>query len=164
MGFLSNQIQTLYSCSVHGPGHTMCALQLIPYTCDADKALKQRQTNRCTHTCTHTLTCMHVHTHTLINTHINTHTAYEFCSALEQVTSEADVKQALAIAQDKFGRLDAAINCAGIGVAFKTYNFNKDKPHSLEDFARVITVSLLWMCYRFAFLLPNCHFIGLNCL
>ncbi|XP_076468770.1 3-hydroxyacyl-CoA dehydrogenase type-2-like [Babylonia areolata] len=57
------------------------------------------------------------------------------------VTSEADVKQALAVAQEKFGRLDVAVNCAGIGVAFKTYNFKKDKPHSLEDFARVITVN-----------------------
>ena len=45
------------------------------------------------------------------------------------------------MAQDKFGRLDVAVNCAGIGVAFKTYNFKKDKPHSLEDFARVLNVS-----------------------
>ena len=57
------------------------------------------------------------------------------------MTSEDDVKQALAIAQERFGRLDVAVNCAGIGVAFKTYNFNKDRPHSLEDFARVLTVS-----------------------
>ena len=48
--------------------------------------------------------------------------------------------KALNLAQEKFGRLDAAVNCAGVGVAFKTYNFNKDKPHELDDFARVINV------------------------
>lgn len=29
------------------------------------------------------------------------------------VTSEQDVTQALAVAKDKFGRLDVAVNCAG---------------------------------------------------
>jgi 3-hydroxyacyl-CoA dehydrogenase/3-hydroxy-2-methylbutyryl-CoA dehydrogenase len=62
------------------------------------------------------------------------------------VTSETDVKKALEIAKNKFGRLDVAVNCAGIGVAFKTYNFNKDRPHSLEDFAKVITVSTGLYC------------------
>ncbi|XP_069501398.1 3-hydroxyacyl-CoA dehydrogenase type-2 isoform X2 [Ambystoma mexicanum] len=56
------------------------------------------------------------------------------------VTSEADVKKALALAIEKFGRLDIAVNCAGIAVAMKTYNFKKDLPHSLEDFQRVINV------------------------
>ena len=39
--------------------------------------------------------------------------------------------------QGKFGRLDAVVNCAGIGVAFKVYNFNKDRAHSQEDFIKV---------------------------
>ena len=39
--------------------------------------------------------------------------------------------------QETFGRLDATVNCAGIGVAFKVYNFNKERAHSLEDFAKV---------------------------
>lgn len=52
---------------------------------------------------------------------------------------------ALSIAKDKFGRLDTAVNCAGIGVAFKTYNFKKDLPHSIEDFIRVLTVSLIYI-------------------
>ncbi|XP_075772077.1 3-hydroxyacyl-CoA dehydrogenase type-2 isoform X3 [Pelodiscus sinensis] len=56
------------------------------------------------------------------------------------VTSEADVKGALALAREKFGRLDVAVNCAGIAVAIKTYNSKKDAPHSLEDFQRVINV------------------------
>lgn len=29
----------------------------------------------------------------------------------------------------------------GIGIAFKTYNFNKDLPHKLEDFTRVLMVN-----------------------
>ena len=39
--------------------------------------------------------------------------------------------------------LNATVNCAGIGVAFKTYNFNKQTPHKLEDFAKVVTVNLI---------------------
>jgi len=57
------------------------------------------------------------------------------------VTSEADVKAALGIAKSKFGRLDLTVNCAGTAVAFKTYNFNKNLPHKLEDFQKVIMVN-----------------------
>lgn len=57
------------------------------------------------------------------------------------VTSEEDVKKALATVKEKFNRLDVTVNCAGIGVAFKTYNFNKDLPHSLEDFTKVVMVN-----------------------
>ena len=49
---------------------------------------------------------------------------------------------ALAVAKDKFGRLDVAVNCAGIGVAIKTYNFKKDKAHTLQDFQNVLNVSI----------------------
>ncbi|XP_068190041.1 3-hydroxyacyl-CoA dehydrogenase type-2 isoform X2 [Antennarius striatus] len=58
------------------------------------------------------------------------------------VTSEAEVLSAVSLAQEKFGKLDLAINCAGIAVAVKTYNFNKKIPHSLEDFQRVINVNI----------------------
>ncbi|XP_063287405.1 3-hydroxyacyl-CoA dehydrogenase type-2 [Pelobates fuscus] len=58
------------------------------------------------------------------------------------VTSEADVKNALQLAQSKFGRVDILVNCAGIAVAFKTYNANKQLPHSLEDFHRVVNVNI----------------------
>lgn len=57
------------------------------------------------------------------------------------VTSEADVTQALDMAKSKFGRLDMAVNCAGIGIAFKTYNFNKKRPHDLADFQKVLMVN-----------------------
>lgn len=58
------------------------------------------------------------------------------------VVSEADVKSAVSLARKRFGKLDLAVNCAGIAVATKTYNINKDLPHSLEDFQRVINVNI----------------------
>ncbi|XP_028669180.2 3-hydroxyacyl-CoA dehydrogenase type-2 [Erpetoichthys calabaricus] len=58
------------------------------------------------------------------------------------VTSETDVRNAVSMAKEQFGRLDIAVNCAGIAVAVKTYNFKKDLPHSLEDFQRVINVNI----------------------
>ncbi|EEC08316.1 short-chain alcohol dehydrogenase, putative [Ixodes scapularis] len=57
------------------------------------------------------------------------------------VTSEDDVKKALSTVQQKYEKLDVTVNCAGIGVAFKVYNFNKNLPHSLEDFTKVIMVN-----------------------
>lgn len=57
------------------------------------------------------------------------------------VTSEPDVKTALQTAKEKFGHLDVAVNCAGIGIAAVTYNANKDRVHSLEDFLKVLTVN-----------------------
>lgn len=59
------------------------------------------------------------------------------------VTSEADISKALELTKSTFGKLDIAVNCAGIGVAFKTYNFNKNKPHLLEDFEKVLMVNAL---------------------
>jgi 3-hydroxyacyl-CoA dehydrogenase/3-hydroxy-2-methylbutyryl-CoA dehydrogenase len=57
------------------------------------------------------------------------------------VTSENDVSEALEVAKNKFGRLDVAVNCAGIAVAIKTYNFNKKIPHNLDSFAKVLQVN-----------------------
>ncbi|XP_064489331.1 3-hydroxyacyl-CoA dehydrogenase type-2-like [Ornithodoros turicata] len=57
------------------------------------------------------------------------------------VTSEGDVKDALSAVKQRFDRLDVAVSCAGVGVAFKVYNFNKDLPHLLEDFTKVIMVN-----------------------
>lgn len=52
------------------------------------------------------------------------------------------MQAALDITKQKFGKLHNIINCAGIGVAFKTYNFNKKTAHSLQDFSRVINVCM----------------------
>ncbi|XP_053947624.1 3-hydroxyacyl-CoA dehydrogenase type-2 [Anastrepha obliqua] len=59
------------------------------------------------------------------------------------VTSEKDVQEAVQTAKEKFGRLDLAVNCAGTAVAVKTYNFNKDVAHRLDDFTRVLTVNTI---------------------
>ncbi|XP_072027502.1 3-hydroxyacyl-CoA dehydrogenase type-2-like [Amphiura filiformis] len=59
------------------------------------------------------------------------------------VTSEDDVRSAIDVARESFGRLDVAVNCAGIGVAIKTYNFNKDRPHPLREFEKVLMVNTL---------------------
>lgn len=57
------------------------------------------------------------------------------------MTSEKDVAAALALTKEKFSKLDVVVNAAGIAVAHKTYNFNKQLPHALEDFAKVLTVN-----------------------
>lgn len=57
------------------------------------------------------------------------------------VTDEESVQRAIGEAVSKFGRLNGAINCAGIGVGEKTVG--KDGPHSLASFKRVIEVNLI---------------------
>lgn len=57
------------------------------------------------------------------------------------VVDEESVKSAVATAVSAFGRLDGAVNCAGIGVAEKTVG--KEGPHSLASFKRVIEVNLI---------------------
>lgn len=59
-----------------------------------------------------------------------------------QVTSAEEVEAALALAKKTFGKLELTVNCAGVGIAVKTYNAKKDKVHELEDFQRVINVSV----------------------
>ncbi|KAK4312090.1 hypothetical protein Pmani_016444 [Petrolisthes manimaculis] len=58
------------------------------------------------------------------------------------VTSPADVENALKLCKEKFGRLDVTVNCAGIGIAAKTYNHNKKISHSFEDFMKTQTVNV----------------------
>ena len=55
-----------------------------------------------------------------------------------QVTSEADVEQAIKLANKKFGCLTVAVNCAGIGIAVKTVS--KKGAHPLDQFERVLKV------------------------
>lgn len=57
------------------------------------------------------------------------------------ITKESDIITALNNTKDKFGKLDMTVNCAGIGVAFKVYNFNKNRAHALDDFIRVQMVN-----------------------
>jgi NAD(P)-dependent dehydrogenase (short-subunit alcohol dehydrogenase family) len=66
------------------------------------------------------------------------------------VTSADDVAGALDAAVARFGILHALVNCAGIGVAEKTYG--KRGPHDLGAFVRVIQVNLVgtFNCIRLA--------------
>ncbi|MGG0174735.1 3-hydroxyacyl-CoA dehydrogenase [Gottfriedia acidiceleris] len=57
------------------------------------------------------------------------------------VADEEQVQSALDQAVEKFGKITAAINCAGIGPAQKTYS--KKGPHTLEHFTKVINVNLV---------------------
>lgn len=56
------------------------------------------------------------------------------------VTSETDVKNLINEVENKFGKLDVLVNCAGRANAYVTYNFNNKKPRSLEDFKSIIEV------------------------
>jgi len=56
------------------------------------------------------------------------------------VTDEASVAGAIAATMEKFGKITANINCAGIAVASKT--LGKEGPHTLGLFKKVIDVNL----------------------
>lgn len=57
------------------------------------------------------------------------------------VRSETDVQNAIDTCKKLHGKLDLIVNCAGISVARKVYNFNKGSCHSLEEFIDVLTVN-----------------------
>ena len=57
------------------------------------------------------------------------------------ITSEQEVSHAIQAALDKFGRLDGAVNCAGIAVAAKIVG--REGPHALELFQKVIGINLV---------------------
>lgn len=62
-------------------------------------------------------------------------------SVTGDVTSEEDVQNALDKCKKKFGRLDAVVNCAGIGYAAKIYDAKRDKIHPLDQFIKVVQVN-----------------------
>jgi NAD(P)-dependent dehydrogenase (short-subunit alcohol dehydrogenase family) len=57
------------------------------------------------------------------------------------VTSEADVTAAVQNAVDTFGALHIAVSCAGVGWAQRTVD--KNGPHSLDLFTKVIGINLI---------------------
>ncbi|MCD1627948.1 MAG: SDR family NAD(P)-dependent oxidoreductase [Paracoccaceae bacterium] len=61
--------------------------------------------------------------------------------AQTDVSDEASVKAAIGHAVKAMGKINAAINCAGVGTAEKT--LGKDGPHSLEHYNRVIGINLV---------------------
>ncbi|WP_420586874.1 3-hydroxyacyl-CoA dehydrogenase [Ruegeria sp.] len=61
--------------------------------------------------------------------------------AQTDVTDEASVAAAIALAMEKMGRITATVNCAGIAYGIKT--FGKDGPHPLDAFQRTIDINLV---------------------
>lgn len=57
------------------------------------------------------------------------------------VSSENDIKALMATTKEKFGRLDVIVNCAGLSIAYETYNFHNQRPHMVEDFLKLLMVS-----------------------
>jgi 3-hydroxyacyl-CoA dehydrogenase/3-hydroxy-2-methylbutyryl-CoA dehydrogenase len=57
------------------------------------------------------------------------------------IVSSAEIERAIAAATVRFGTVHIAVNCAGIGKAQRT--INKDGPHSLELFNKVVQVNLI---------------------
>jgi NAD(P)-dependent dehydrogenase (short-subunit alcohol dehydrogenase family) len=63
-----------------------------------------------------------------------------------EVTSEEEVEEALNQAVQKFGKITAVINCAGIGVPkgeFKKVINKGNVPHALWTYSKVIQVNLI---------------------
>ncbi|MEO1106454.1 MAG: 3-hydroxyacyl-CoA dehydrogenase [Pseudomonadota bacterium] len=61
--------------------------------------------------------------------------------ALTNVTEESSVSAAIATAMEKMGRINAAVNCAGIADGIKTVG--RDGPHPLDAFQRTIDINLV---------------------
>lgn len=61
--------------------------------------------------------------------------------AQTDVTDQASVAAAIALAKDKMGKITACVNCAGIAYGIKTVG--KDGPHPLDAFQRTIDINLV---------------------
>lgn len=57
------------------------------------------------------------------------------------VSSTESIQAALEKAIEKFGQVNAVVNCAGIAIAEKV--LGKKGPHTLESFARIININLI---------------------
>jgi len=57
------------------------------------------------------------------------------------VRSETDVQNAIDTCKQLHGKLNLIVNCAGISIARKVFNFNKGSAHSLEEFTDVLMVN-----------------------
>lgn len=56
------------------------------------------------------------------------------------ITSENDISEALDLCEQKFGKVTAAVNCAGIAIAEKT--LGREGPHPLASFRKVQDVNV----------------------
>lgn len=58
------------------------------------------------------------------------------------VRDEACIQEALEHCYKKFGKIDTVINCAGVSIAFRVFNFKQNRPHTLQDFETVMDVNV----------------------
>lgn len=58
------------------------------------------------------------------------------------VTNASDIRTGVHLAMERFGEINALVNCAGIGLAVKTLD-NKGVAHPIESFTNVIQVNLI---------------------
>jgi 3-hydroxyacyl-CoA dehydrogenase/3-hydroxy-2-methylbutyryl-CoA dehydrogenase len=65
--------------------------------------------------------------------------AHNAIGAIVDVTDEASVSNAMNQAVDKWGKINVAVNCAGIAIAART--LSKKGPHDLAQFAKVLNVN-----------------------
>lgn len=72
------------------------------------------------------------------------------------ITSETDVKNLVQQINEKYGKLNVLVNCAGLADAFVAYNFETKRAHSLKDYEKIIWV-------RFFSLLALLHLISFAC-
>ena len=56
------------------------------------------------------------------------------------VENEDQVARALEDCYDKFKKINLVVNCAGVSIAYKIYNFNINQPQGRVDFDKVISV------------------------
>lgn len=73
------------------------------------------------------------------------------------VTNEEQIQQMFEQVKKQYGKLDVLINCAGIGIATRTYNMNKKTMHGLKEFQRVLNINVAgtfntirWACHTMA--------------
>lgn len=59
------------------------------------------------------------------------------------VTSEDEVSIALSAAKERWGSINSLVNCAGIGIARKTFNPRKHQAHDLAGFSKVLQVNTI---------------------
>lgn len=56
------------------------------------------------------------------------------------ITSETDVQNLVEQIDQKYGKLNVLVNCAGLAQSFVTYHFENQRPLELTDFQRILMV------------------------
>ncbi|VDP00554.1 unnamed protein product [Soboliphyme baturini] len=59
------------------------------------------------------------------------------------VSKEAEVSTAFDECINRFGKLDAIVNCAGTAVAYAIFNKGEEKPHMLDRFMKVLETNVV---------------------